>query len=100
MKALYCSLATFQVILQLPCGVLVVSPLDFVGQTSGILVVNVKDFLKFPFFFNIAIVVSFDDSPFDIPALGGVNLGLVRYPQVNFRPVFHSIQVNSILCSN
>jgi hypothetical protein len=88
MEALYSSLATFQVIFQLPCGVLVVSPLDFISQTPGVLVVNVKDFLKYPFFFNIAIVISFYDSPFDIPALSGVNLCLARdflwYPQANF----------------
>ena len=78
MKALYSSFTTLQVIFWLPCSVLVVLLFDFISQTLEVLIMNVKDFLKFLFFFNITIIISFYYLLPDILVLSSVDLCLIQ----------------------
>ena len=100
MKALYSSFTTLQVIFWLPCSVLMVLLFDFISQILGVLIMNIKDFLKFLFFFNITIIISFHYSPPDISVLSGVDLCLTQdffqYPEADFRCVEGLVYVNVV----
>ena len=51
---------------------------DFISQILKILIMNVKDFLKFLFFFNITIIIIFYYLLSDVLMLSSVNLCLIK----------------------
>ena len=78
MKVLYSLFTTLQVIFWLLCSVLVVLLFDFISQILEVLIMNIKDFLKFLFFFNITIIIFFYYSLSDISVLSSIDLCLTQ----------------------
>ena len=79
MEALDSALTAFYILLWLPGCLVVVFSLDLVCQSAILgFVVYVKDLLKLPFVFDVAVIVPFGDSARDLAAFPGVDLGLAR----------------------
>src|SRR5437667_5350100 len=66
-EALDSALTAFHILLWLPGCLVVVFPLDLVCQSAILgFVVYVKDLLKLPFVFDVAVIVPFGDSARDL----------------------------------
>ena len=78
MEVLYSLFITLQVLFQLPGYILIIFPLNLISQALGVFIIYIKDFLKLPFIFYIAIIVSLCYLSLYITVLCSINICLAQ----------------------